>query len=299
MSAAAVRERGARELEVLRPGPLATVQDLGRFGFAEIGVGVSGAADRASMRLANRMVGNSESDAVIEVTVGGLEVRARGELSVAITGAACPVTVDGRGASVNAVLRLRAGSRLTLGTSSSGMRSYLAVRGGLEVASVLGSRATDLLSGLGPPQLSAGQVLAVGEPSADFPSLDAVPVNPPEHGELALAIVPGPRDDWFGESAMTSLLTNPYQVTEQSNRVGMRLAGPPLPRVRTGELPSEGMVPGALQVPPSGQPTMFLADHPVTGGYPVIAVVMAADVDRAAQARPGQSLRFHLAAGFA
>lgn len=279
-------------IDVVATGPLATVQDLGRPGLGDIGVGVSGAADRGSLRLANRLVGNQEGAAAIEVTLGGLVLRPRRELTVAVTGAACPVTVAGHGAAVNAVLTVPAGAELRLGTPDRGLRNYVAVRGGLDVEPVLGSRSTDVLAGLGPRPLSPGDELPAGSPPEVFPHVDLAPVATPPADEVVLRVEPGPRDDWFDEDAVTTLLSRPYTITADSNRVGMRLDGPELPRRRTDELPSEGMVAGALQVPPSGRPTLFLADHPVTGGYPVIAVVTSADVDRAAQARPGQRLRF-------
>ncbi|PRX92494.1 biotin-dependent carboxyltransferase family protein [Allonocardiopsis opalescens] len=281
-------------LEVLAPGPAATVQDLGRAGHGALGVGRSGAADLASFRLANRLVANPEGAAAIEATLGGLEVRARGDLLVAVAGAPCPVTVDGRPEPVAALLRLPDGARLRLGVPPAGLRSYLAVRGGVDVPPVLGSRSTDTLSGLGPPPLAAGTELPVGPPPRAHPVVDLAPVAPPPGGVPVLRCRPGPRDDWFAAEALSALTSAPYLVTGDSDRVGMRLDGPALPRSRTGELPSEGMVRGALQVPPSGRPTLFLADHPVTGGYPVIAVLATADVDLAAQARPGTRLRFRL-----
>lgn len=279
-------------LEVVETGPLATIQDLGRPGLAGIGVGASGAADRASLRLANRLVGNPEGAAAVEVTLGGFTALARRDLTVAVTGAPCPVTVGRRGGAVNAVLRVRAGETLRLGVSERGLRSYVAVRGGLVVDPVLGSASTDVLSGVGPPPLAPGRLLPVGTPTSPPPGVDFAPVAPLPAGEVTLRIVAGPRRDWFGEAALPTLLREPYEVTSQSNRIGLRLDGPELPRARDTELPSEGMVPGALQVPPTGRPTLFLADHPVTGGYPVIAVVVSADVDKAAQARPGMRLRF-------
>ncbi|WP_433871918.1 biotin-dependent carboxyltransferase family protein [Saccharopolyspora sp. CA-218241] len=282
-------------LEVLATGPLATVQDLGRPGLADIGVGPSGAADRGALRLANRLLGNDEGAAAVEVTFGGLELRAHRAVTVAVTGAPCPVAVDGRSAAVNAPVRLAAGARLRLGTPGTGLRSYLAVRGGLDVEPVLGSRATDVLAGLGPDPLAPGTWLPVGPPPERFPVVDVAPVPAHPAGELVLRVHPGPRDDWFTEDALRALLTSRYEVTADCDRVGMKLAGPELPRRRTDELPSEGMVSGALQVPPSSRPTLFLADHPVTGGYPVIAVVTAADVDKAAQAPPGQRIRFRAA----
>lgn len=284
----------ASGLEVLATGPLATVQDLGRPGLSHLGVGTSGAADRRSFRLANRLVGNSEDAAGIEFTFGGLAFRACRDLTVAITGAPCRITVDGRREAVNSVLRVPAGAELRAGAPTTGLRSYLAVRGGIAVAPVLGSRATDVLSGLGPAPLQPGDVLPVGPPPPRFPAVDLAPVPAPADGDLVLRVVPGPRDDWFTDEALRALGGEAYEVTSESNRIGMRLRGAPLQRQRCEELPSEGMVPGALQVPPSGQPTLFLADHPLTGGYPVIAVVLAEDVDRAAQARPGQRIRFRI-----
>jgi biotin-dependent carboxylase-like uncharacterized protein len=282
-------------LEVVETGPLATVQDLGRPGLAGIGVGTSGAADRASFRLANRLVGNPEGAAGVEVTLGGFAAVARRDLTVAVTGAPCPVTVGRRGGAVNTVLRVRAGELLRLGPAARGLRSYVAVRGGLAVDPVLGSAATDVLSGVGPAPLEPGRVLAVGVPTLPMPGVDLAPVAPLPADEVTLRVVPGPRADWFIEPALPTLLAAPYEVTSRSNRIGLRLDGPELPRARESELPSEGMVPGALQVPPTGRPTLFLADHPVTGGYPVIAVVVSTDVDKAAQARPGMRLRFETA----
>ncbi|MFE9249732.1 biotin-dependent carboxyltransferase family protein [Streptomyces sp. NPDC007088] len=283
---------GPAALEILATGPLATLQDLGRPGLAHIGVGRSGAADRGSLTLANRLLANPRDAACVETTLGGLAVRARRDLLVALTGAPCPVTVQGRAAALNCPIPLPAGAELRLGLPASGLRTYLAVRGGLTPPPVLGSRSTDVLSGVGPAPLTPGTRLPVGAAPAAFPCVDLAPVAVPAGGELTLRVRRGPRADWFTDAALTALLSDAWQVTADSDRVGMRLSGPSLARARTGELPSEGMVPGALQVPPSGQPTLFLADHPVTGGYPVIAVVTREDVNRAAQARPGQPLRF-------
>ncbi|WP_420160410.1 biotin-dependent carboxyltransferase family protein [Nocardiopsis sp. CNT-189] len=290
--AAPAEGRGGAALEVLAPGPFATVQDGGRPGRAALGVGASGAADRASYGLANRLLANPEGAPAVEATLGGLELRARGDLWVAVTGAECAVTAGGRGGAMNTVLRLRDGERLRLGTPDRGLRSYVAVRGGVAVRPVLGSCSTDVLAGLGPDPLAPGDLLPVGPPPAAAPVLDAAPAAPVGAGSPELRVVLGPRDAWFAPEAVRALLGADFEVTVRSDRVGMRLAGPPLPRAVDGELPSEGMVPGALQVPPDGEPVLFLADHPVTGGYPVIAVVLSADLPAAAQARPGTRLRF-------
>lgn len=290
------------ELEVLSTGPLTTVQDLGRPGFAHLGVGRSGAADRGALRLANRLLANPEGAAALEVTLGGLRVRAHGHLIVALTGAPCPATVTETSGHVRpighqSVERLPDGATLWLGVPAHGLRTYLAVRGGLAVPEVLGSRSTDTLAGLGPERPAPGSLLPVGPPPDALPAVDLAPVpwpDPRSADELVVEVLPGPRADWFSPGALRALCTEPYVVTADCDRVGIRLHGPRLERTRDGELPSEGVIPGALQVPPSGRPTLFLADHPVTGGYPVIAVVRERDVDRAAQARPGQRIRFRL-----
>ncbi|MDQ4039014.1 MAG: biotin-dependent carboxyltransferase family protein [Actinomycetota bacterium] len=285
----------AGHLSVLQAGPLTTVQDDGRPGLGHLGIGTSGAADRGSFRLANRLVGNRQDDAALEMTLGALVVRAERDLVIAVTGAPCPITVADIEHGPNGPITVRAGDRVVFGTPATGLRSYLAVRGGIRVPQILGSRSTDILSGIGPDPLQAGARLPIGPPYGAPPKLDVAGVAAPPLGTLTLRIRPGPRDNWFTSAALSALLAGRYEVTGESNRVGMRLSGPTLERSRTEELPSEGMVTGALQVSPSGQPTLFLADHPVTGGYPVIAVVEQADIDRAAQARPGQHLRFRRA----
>ena len=286
---------------VLKPGPLSLIQDEGRPGLAAMGVGWSGAADRTSYALANRLVGNPAGAAAIETTFGGLLIRAETDLLVAVTGAHCPLTISGRPVERQAPLELSAGQELAMRTPKAGLRSYLAINGGVLVPKVLGSRSTDTLAGLGPAALRRGDLLPIGDaPSTG--SSDREPasstVAPPDT-VIGLRVRLGPRDDWFVDPSM--LTTGEWVVSANSNRVGLRLDRPvgdrfddaqALRRKDSGELPSEGLVPGAIQVPPSGQPVLFLADHPVTGGYPVIAVVLDADVDLAAQARPGQRLRF-------
>lgn len=279
-------------LEILATGPMTTVQDIGRRGHAALGVGRSGAADPRSHALANRLVANPVGAATLEVTLGGLRVRARGPVTVAVTGAPTPVRVDGRGAALDEVLHLADGAELSLGTPARGLRTYLAVRGGVDVPPVLGSRSTDVLAGLGPALPGPGDLLPVGPAPVALPNLDHAPTAPVGADEVTLRVRFGPRDDWFTEDAHRALLSSPYEVTSRSDRVGARLSGPALERAREGELPSEGMVPGSLQIPPDGEPVLFLADHPVTGGYPVIAVVCSDDLPDAAQARPGTRIRF-------
>jgi biotin-dependent carboxylase-like uncharacterized protein len=194
---------------------------------------------------------------------------------------------------MDAPVQVGAGSLLEVGMPWEGVRTYVAVRGGLAVTPVLGSCATDLLSHLGPPVLQDGDRLPVGPASGVVPGVDVAPTRPLAT-EPVLRVTPGPRVDWFSAAALAALTSSRFEVTAQSDRVGVRLGGPVLERARSDELASEGIVEGAVQVPPDGQPVIFLADHPVTGGYPVIAVLHPDDVPVAAQCRPGQRVRFAL-----
>lgn len=273
-------------VEVLAPGVLTLVQDTGRPGLAAVGVGRSGAADAGALRLANRLVGNAGDAAVLEVVLGGLELRFPAGGVVALAGAEVPAWVDAAPIPPHTATRVPPGGVLRTGHATRGLRLVVAVRGGVDVPPVLGSRSADQLSGIGPEALRAGDVLPVGarllaaaQPWADPPRSWADPA--------VLRVLPGPRPDWFAPGALDRLGDAEYVVTPASNRVAVRLAGPPVQRRDRGELPSEPLVPGAVQVPPDGQPVLFGADHPVTGGYPVLGVLDARSRDRAAQLRPG------------
>jgi biotin-dependent carboxylase-like uncharacterized protein len=290
-------------LEVTTVGLLATVQDRGRCGFRDQGVGTAGAADRASAALATRLVANDPDAAVVEALFGGLGVRAHGAVEVAVTGAYCPLVVTTAAGRVHhpamyELIDLADGDELRLGVPSAGLRAYLAVRGGVDVAPVLGSRSYDTLAAIGPAPLAVGDVLAVGEATAGDPLVDAVAPPWGEAGPAAGVVLDawlGPRDDWFTPEALRLLRTGVFTVTPASDRVGVRLEGPaPLERAITSELASEPMALGSLQVPAAGHPIIFSADHPVTGGYPVIAVLTDASIDRAAQLTPGQLVRFRV-----
>jgi biotin-dependent carboxylase-like uncharacterized protein len=275
-------------LLVEQAGALTTVQDRGRCGLAHLGVPRAGPLDRPAAELANRLVGNGPDAALLEVTWGGLILRSDAGVWVAVTGAPVPVDVDGTSRGTSRAEWLPAGGRLHLGAPRTGVRSYVALAGGLDVAPVLGSRATDTLAWVGPPRVVDGARLPVGVPAGQPAALDTP--RPPAAGPLR--VTPGPRADWFASDALDRLCGAAYRVGPASNRVGLRLEGEAPVRVRPGELPSEGMVLGAVQVPPDGQPMVFLADHPPTGGYPVLAVVHPDDLWQCAQARPGDRLRF-------
>ncbi|KRC92846.1 hypothetical protein ASE25_06000 [Terrabacter sp. Root85] len=296
---------GRRGLEVLATGPLTLVEDLGRPGLADAGVGRSGAADPTAYLLGLRLVGHllapheasGPAPASLEVTLGGLSVRAHGDLLVALTGAPCPADVDGRPVPHGAPVALVDGAVLTLGVPAAGLRTWLAVRGGVTVAPVLGSRATDTLARVGPPLPGAGDLLPIGPPPATFPVVEVAPQPSLTDGEAVLDVVPGPRAGWCD---LTGVDETSWAVSSRSNRVGIRLEGNAiqrLPAYADRELPSEGMVPGAVQVPPGGEPVVFLADHPVTGGYPVVAVLTSRAIALAAQLRPGQRVRLRWSRG--
>ena len=280
-------------LHVEQPGALALVEDLGRPGFAHLGVAASGALDRGALTLANRLVGNPDGAAALELAVGGFRGRFEGETWFAVTGAWGPVALDGRRVDPATPARARDGSVLEVGVAERGIRYLLAVRGGIDVPPTLGSRSRDTLAGLGPEPVAARQVLPIGAaPAASVPILDQDVAFPPPQGTVTLALLPGPRADWFTDDARTALFDAEWRFSEQADRIGGRLVGPALERARAGELASEATVPGSIQVSGDGQPTILLADRPVTGGYPVVAVVAAASLDAVAQLRPGQAVRF-------
>ncbi|MDT7729128.1 MAG: hypothetical protein QOI21_5704 [Actinomycetota bacterium] len=281
-----------RAVEIVSPGPSALVQDLGRPGHGHLGVPPSGALDVPALKLANRLVGNRESAAGIESLLGGLKVRAQSSCTVAVTGPLVQVMLDGRDVGSHAPVFLRQGQTLMLGTPTTGLRCYLAFSGGIDVDPELGSRSRDVLSEIGPPPLCAGEILPLGLSRGVPTGLDVLPTSP-SPAELEVPILLGPRDDWFEN---LGALAGPWTVTAESNRVGVRLAGTALARTAEfagRELPSEGLVTGAIQLPPSGLPVVFLADHPTTGGYPVSAVVRRTSLPAFAQARPGTIVRFH------
>ena len=280
-------------LEILTTGPLALVEDLGRPSLAHLGVTPSGAADRGAAALANRLVANPSDRAVIEVTMGGFSARVHGgDLAIAVTGADVSPAVDGIAFGINSIRYVPDGGSFTFGVPAAGLRSYLAVRGGIDVAPTLGSRSHDVLSGLGPPPLAPGDVLRVGEHAADFPELDVAPVAALTDGPADLLVVPGPHDDWVTDP--DALTRTTWVASDRGDRVGLRLSGHPLlPRWPDRQLPSEGALRGSIQVPPNGLPVILGPDHPVTGGYPVIGVLVDRHVDTLAQLRPGQPVRLH------
>ena len=277
-------------VEVVDPGPLTTVQDRGRRGLAHLGVPRGGALDRGAADLALRLVGCDPDDAVLETTMGGVSVRTSRAVTFAVTGAGCEVRIGSRVVGHSTPVTAPEGSVIVVGAATTGVRSYLALAGGVAVPPVLGSRSTDTLAWVGPPRLAAGQVLALGTAQRPPRVPEAVVVRPRER---VLHLLRGPRADWVAPAGWAALDGASYAVAADSDRIGLRLTGPVVARA-AGELASEGIVLGGLQLPPSGQPLVFLADHPTTGGYPVVAVVEDDDLDQCAQLRPGEVLRLRL-----
>lgn len=264
-------------------------------------MGCAGAADRAALGLANRLVANPRDAAGLEVLFGGLTVRAHGHLLVAVTGAPAPATIDGRPVGHQCLLRLDDAQQLELASPPVGLRSYLAVRGGIDTPPVLGSRSRDTLAALGPEPLRAGDLLPVGATPTNSPHRRPRAIRPPvdraDKRPSHVQAIPT-RQTWV--TGLDQLFGATWAISSQSDRVGIRLQGPSLGRARWAanrELPTEGAVRGAIQVPPHGQPVIFGPDHPLTGGYPVAAVIVGDDLDATAQLRPGQSVRFRLVAG--
>jgi biotin-dependent carboxylase-like uncharacterized protein len=281
-------EQRTPRMTVLRADTLVTFQDRGRLGFAHFGVTRAGAADPASFRLANRITGNPEGYPALELTLGSFA----GILTVgrwaSLTGAPASVKVNGCPVANPYLFWIPARTPFEIGIPQIGLRSYFTVSGGFRAEPVLGSHSTDTLSGLGPPILRPRMELEVGEARVPAWNTDVayfrVPIGMP-----TIRFRWGPRDALFSDDDKATLTTSSWIVSSESNRVGIRLAGPRL-QCRHSSLPSEGTPLGAIQVPPSGQPIIFMPDHPVTGGYPVIGVVTDEDIGYLAQIRPGNRL---------
>lgn len=282
-------------LEVLQTGAQCLVEDLGRPGLAGQGVTLSGAVDRGSLMRGNRLLGNEIHAAGAELLLGGLQMRASDPVLVAVTGAWCPTSVDGMPVPFGTPVLLRGGSVLRIGRTQSGLRSYLTVRGGLEPAGAFaGSWSTDTSSGIGPAPVRPGDRLPVGQAPAQAPRVAEVPPAIQPREELVLGIMLGPRPTAPG--LRSGLTRAAGSISADSDRIGIRLNGFQLPeQAAFGR--SEALPLGAVQAPPSGELIVFVADHPTTGGYPVVGVVPPADLDRLAQCVPGTRVRFAIRSG--
>ena len=295
-SAAIPEPKGQPALTVVQTAFPIVFQDEGRPGQGGQGVSASGALDMGTMRRANRAVGNPSDAPVLEITLGPVRLRADQPVTLALTGAGRAMV---EGQQMPTAFALDAGDEVTIPPPTTGMRSYLALRGGFDVASVLGSAATDTLAFVGPEALTSGAGLyAANRTATAIAAPEDQPALPKPGDVVELPVTLGPRADWFSDDMIQHFLSQDWLVTPQSSRVGIRLEGDAITRDDARELPSEGTETGAIQVPHSGQPVLFLADHPLTGGYPVIATLLPSALDLAGQIPPGARIRFTAAAPF-
>ena len=282
-------------LVVIRPGMLTTVQDLGRWGRQGSGVPVGGPMDAYSHRLANRLVGNAEDAAALEITLIGPELEAHGDLLCAVAGGEFALTIDGRPAGTQAPLVLHSGARLRFGERSAGARATLAVRGGIDVPATFGSRATSLSARMGPfggRTLATGDVLPVGDEAVEPAAPVSIAPLPIPSGGARVHVVKGPHDAMFTREAVDAFFSSRFTITPQSNRMGYRLSGPALKHRDAADILSDATPIGSIQVPASGQPIVLMADRQTTGGYPKIATVITADLPLVGQLAPGDWIEF-------
>ncbi|MGB9429777.1 MAG: biotin-dependent carboxyltransferase family protein [Gammaproteobacteria bacterium] len=277
-------------MTVLEPGRLTSFQDGGREGHAHLGVPRAGAADNLSLRQANLLVGNPEYTAALEMTLSGPALRFEVNAAIAFAGGCVEAHLDDSPIPMYQSVPVRAGQVLTCGAVQTGLRCYLAVAGGFSIPPVLASASTDTFAGLGPLVLRAGDMFAIQSHSLYAGWYLRAP--PEFFDEATLHVIPGPHAEWFSAGALADFLRTSYQVRADSDRTGLRLAGGRVARNNQNELRSQGMVSGAVQVPGDGHPIVLLPNHGTTGGYPVIAVVIRADLPRLGQLRPGATLRF-------
>jgi antagonist of KipI len=284
-------------LQILKPGLLTTVQDLGRYGHQASGVPVAGPMDTFSHRLANQLAGNPIDAATLEITLIGPDVIVEADTTMAIAGAQFEVTCDDRPIGLGASFAVTRGQRLKFGRIVQGARAYLAVAGGIQTPIVLGSRATHLVSQMGGfdgRALQAGDRVPIESDPQPRPQRKSVGLTLPSKGRALLRVMPGPQADWFQSDALRAIASVSFRISPQSNRMGYRLQGPPLVRAREGELISEPLGIGAIQVPAAGEPILLMADRQTAGGYPKIGYVIAADLPIAGQLAPGDFIEFHM-----
>lgn len=283
-------------VKIVLPGAVMTVQDGGRYGYQEAGVQVSGAMDQMAFRNANYLVGNEEPEAVLEVTLFGGTLEFTEDTITAITGADMEPVVDGDPVEMNCPLLIRKGQILTLGMTRQGCRTYLAFAGGIDVPLAMGSRSTNLkcaFGGYGGHALKAGDVLELGKPKLSFDRVKRRRTKGIETEKIIeVRAVPGPQQEYFTEAGEKAFYSGTYTITDQSDRMGYRLKGPSVESKNGTDIISDAIPLGAVQIPPSGQPIVLLADRQTTGGYAKIAVVCSFDIPKLVQGRPGDKVRF-------
>lgn len=282
------------KLTILSPGPLTTVQDEGRFGYMNTGFSPGGAMDRGSMHLANLLVGNKMGEGVLEMTMAGITATFSCDSVIAVTGADMAPLLNGKNVAMNESLLVKKGDELKLGFAKDGLRSYLAVAGGLDLPMVMGSLSTNLKCALGGFQgrkLAAGDEIPLKKSISSFQKRSFSPSK--QNSTLHIHAMLGPQDDFFTESGIHSFFTEEYTVSPQSDRMGIRLEGVAVESKNGVDIISDGIAFGSVQIPAAGTPILMMADRQTTGGYAKIATVISSDLDLLAQAKPGDKIRFH------
>lgn len=283
-------------MKVIIPGPLSTIQDGGRFGYMSTGFGSSGAMDLRAMRIANILVGNNPEDGVIEMTMMGLTAEFTCESVIALTGANMQPALNGQEIPMYQSVQIHAGDKLTLGMAKTGMRGYLAAAGGFDIPPVMGSMSTNLKVALGGWQgrkLLAGDQIPLRR-SANLIQQGTFMCAPENHypQTATVRVMLGPQEDCFTQAGISTFLSEAYQVSRQSDRMGVRLEGSPIENKNGVDIISDGIAYGSVQIPASGTPIIMMADRQTTGGYAKIATVITADLSKIAQAKPGSYIRF-------
>ncbi len=284
-------------LLIVKPGLLTTVQDLGRFGYQSAGVPVAGPMDAFSHRVANQLAGNDPDAATLEITLIGPDVIVEAETTIAVAGALFEVTCDDRLVPAGTSFTVQRGQRIKFGRIQQGARAYLAVAGGVQTGPVLGSRATHLVSHMGGYSgraLVSGDRVPIASGLPQRPPRKAAGLMLPSKGRALLRVIAGPQADWFESEALKTIAGVSFRISPQSNRMGYRLQGPPITQVHEGELISEPVGIGAIQVPSAGEPILLMADRQTAGGYPKIGYVITADLPLAGQLAPGDFIEFNL-----
>ena len=290
-------------MHIISPGMLTTVQDLGRRGYMASGFQQGGAMDQFAARAANILLDNSESDGVLEMTLLGVKAYFDEDNVIAITGAEfAPTVTDSETGEVtelpmNRAIRIKKGDVLDCGSAGSGLRGYLAVAGGFDIAPVMGSMSTNLkckVGGFEGRKLKSGDVLPLRYPQSDLYGMTSRVFEPEKQkdGTVTVHVIPGPQDDYFSDKGKNIFYSETYSVTGDSDRMGIKLDGTPVESVDGVDIISDGIVAGSVQIPSSGKPIIMMADRQTTGGYAKIATVITSDLPLLAQLRPGGSLRF-------
>ena len=287
-------------MEIINPGPLTTVQDLGRFGYMNVGIGTSGVMDRQAYKIANELVGNTDGEAVLEATLMGPEIEFTSDAVIAVTGADMKPAIDGYSIGNYKAVKIVRGQRLKLGMAVSGCRAYIAVRGGIDVEKVMGSRSTNLKCGIGGFEgrnLRIGDLLKIGV-STELSNSELEKLNSKNYrglewnGNMTVRVIEGPQGDYFTEEGLKNFYSMEYKISPESDRMGIRLSGAKVESYNGTDIVSDGIAFGSVQIPSSGQPIVLMADHQTTGGYAKVATVVSEDLSLLAQARPGDLVHF-------